>query len=75
MHFSLAHLVLKGGAREGTGACKLEDEARLMVDGEATTGVEDEATVGGEVNARRVGLPGSSPEGVCLGKAFSTSLS
>ena len=77
MHTSLAHLVVvvKGTVGIGAGACKWEDEAKLIAEDGATTGVEDEATVGVEVGARRVGLPGSRPEGVCFAKAFSTSLS
>jgi hypothetical protein len=72
MHTSLAHLVVvvEGTAGVGAGACKWEDEARLIAEGEVTTGVEDEATVGGEVDARRSGTAGITSGRGAFGKRF-----
>ena len=77
MHIRLAHLVvvLKGTLGVGAGACKLGDEARLIVEDEAMMGVEGEATVEVEVGALGMGLSGSRTDGMCFGKALSTSLS
>jgi hypothetical protein len=49
MHTSRANLVVvvEASLGVGAGACKLEDEAKPIGEGEVTTGVEDEATVGG----------------------------
>jgi hypothetical protein len=77
MHISLAHLVvvLKGTPGVGAGACKLGDGARLLAEDEAMMGVEGVATVEVEAGARGMGLPGSRADGMCFGKALSTSLS
>jgi hypothetical protein len=76
-HVNLAHLVaaFKGSPGEGAGACKSEDEVKLTTGGEVTAGVEDEATLGVEVDDPRVEPPGPRPNGICFGKAFSTSWS